>query len=530
MEYYLTKENMLNFVLEYREELINTRKKELIEHLNISISSMRKDIASEDLKVLSREHFESIKYGGDNYFFGIDSAGISVFNGDDKALVGKDISGFQDVKGNFVVKDIIDTAFNGDGFSYFYWHKPGSVNEVKKMAYSIYVDELDWIVSTGVYLDDIEKSVFDYTSKRYDELEYKTKVSVLLTGVFSTIIGLIIYLIMSRTLKPLINIKNDFELLASDNPDLDYRINVTSNDEVGRIAESFNLFMGKLSKMIDNLDRFSIELQKKVLHYKSASENIDDVIRDYVYESDKMKRKVQDITFSSKKVSKHMESTAELIKIADRQGEEASNHINISACSISELIVEVSSSMNISERIKLESENIVTVLNVINEIADQTNLLALNAAIEAARAGENGRGFSVVAGEVRSLATRTKSSTIEIERAMKSLIDGNRKMYQSMNNTNDKSKDSVEKAENVQNSLLSIVELVAQITEASDETAIASEQQESLAIEVEAQVNEISAMLSKIKKSSSDLGSETCNLTAMNDDLIEMLSKFKTRD
>jgi methyl-accepting chemotaxis protein len=135
-----------------------------------------------------------------------------------------------------------------------------------------------------------------------------------------------------------------------------------------------------------------------------------------------------------------------------------------------------------------------------------------------------------VAGEVRSLATRTKSSTIEIERAMKSLIDGNRKMYQSMNNTNDKSKDSVEKAENVQNSLLSIVELVAQITEASDETAIASEQQESLAIEVEAQVNEISAMLSKIKKSSSDLGSETCNLTAMNDDLIEMLSKFKTRD
>ncbi|EJL6401101.1 hypothetical protein NMR73_004177 [Vibrio navarrensis] len=221
-----------------------------------------------------------------------------------------------------------------------------------------------------------------------------------------------------------------------------------------------------------------------------------------------------------------MSETSYLISIADHQGEEASKLINVSAVSITELIHEVETSMSISEKIKSESENIVNILYVINEIADQTNLLALNAAIEAARAGEHGRGFSVVAGEVRDLATRTKASTIEIEHAMQSLIDGNRKMYQSMNTTNDKSKNSVENAENVQNSLLSIVGLVAKIKEASSKTAQASQRQESLAFDIEEQVNDIENMLIKVKKSSSELTSETCKLTEMNGELKRMISKF----
>ncbi|EJL6568087.1 methyl-accepting chemotaxis protein [Vibrio navarrensis] len=522
IEFYLSEENLERFVSGYKEELIEIRKKELVDILDVAISSIENESDIESVK----KHFESIKYEGDNYFFGVNTSGVSVFNGDNKGLVGSNIIDFKDVKGNFVVKDIIDSALYGDGFSYFYWRKPGYAQEVEKIAFSKYVEKFDWIVSTGVYVDDIEESVLRYSYMRREELIYKTKISIALTMICSVIFAITIFLIMSKTLKSLIDLRDNFSLLASDNPDLEYRIDIKSNDEVGSIAESFNLFISNLSVMIYNLHEFSTELSNKVTHYKEQIENIEILIDGYILESDKTKVHIKDITISSREVSENMSETSYLISIADHQGEEASKLINVSAVSITELIHEVETSMSISEKIKSESENIVNILYVINEIADQTNLLALNAAIEAARAGEHGRGFSVVAGEVRDLATRTKASTIEIEHAMQSLIDGNRKMYQSMNTTNDKSKNSVENAENVQNSLLSIVGLVAKIKEASSKTAQASQRQESLAFDIEEQVNDIENMLIKVKKSSSELTSETCKLTEMNGELKRMISKF----
>lgn len=522
IEFYLSEDNLDKFVDSYRDELIEIRKKELVDILDVAISSIENE---SDINTV-RKYLESIKYEGDNYFFGVDTTGVSVFNGNNKELVGSDIIEFKDVKGNFVVKDIIESTLYGDGFSYFYWHKPGHDQEFEKIAFSKYVEKFDWIVSTGVYVDDIEEAVLRYSSMRREELIYKTKISIALTMICAVIVAITIFLIMSRTLKSLIDLKDNFSSLASDNPDLEYRIDIKSNDEVGSIAESFNLFISNLSLMIYNLDEFSTELSNKVDHYKAQIENIEVLIDGYILESDKIKVHIEDITISSKEVSENMSGTSDLISIADHQGEEASKLIHVSAGSITELIHEVETSMSISEKIKSESENVVNILYVINEIADQTNLLALNAAIEAARAGEHGRGFSVVAGEVRDLATRTKASTIEIEHAMQSLIDGNRKMYQSMKTTNDKSKNSVENAENVQNSLLNIVELVAKIKAASSKTALASQKQEALAFDIEEQVNGIENMLIKVKESSSELTNETCKLTKMNGELKSMISKF----
>ncbi|CAM3271693.1 hypothetical protein VIDI103191_21460 [Vibrio diazotrophicus] len=240
-----------------------------------------------------------------------------------------------------------------------------------------------------------------------------------------------------------------------------------------------------------------------------------------------MTKLIEEIAKSSKDVSSHVVNTTHLISTADKQGEQASSLITLSASSVNELIKEVSQSMEISKGIKLESESIVSVLSVINEIADQTNLLALNAAIEAARAGENGRGFSVVAGEVRSLANRTKSSTVEIEKAMHSLNDGNRKMFRSMDNTSIRSKDSIEKTESIQNSLSNIVSLVGEIKLASNEVGSANQKQESLTLVVERKVNGIIDMLSRARESSAKLSKETLDLTNMKDELKEMLSKFR---
>lgn len=528
IQFYYSKFEIKADVESYRQELTEIRKSELVDYVNITMSSIS-TIAMEDRSKI-RSQLESIRYGEDNYFFGVNSEGVSVFNGENESLVGKNILGFKDIKGNYVVKDIIDSTLNGDGFSYFYWHRPGDEKEVKKLAYSQFIDELDWIVSTGVYVDDIEKSVEVYSSIRVNQLIDKVKILFLLSISFSGLMGFIVFLMMYKILKPLVKIKEDFFSLASDNPDLSYRINIKSKDEVGSIADSFNLFIEKLSSMINSLELLSIELNKKITQYKTSTEYIDEILLKYVLESDQMKNSIKNIISSSKQVSDYMNATSELVLIADRQGEEASLLTELSAKSIADLVNEVSISMNMSENIKIESENIVNVLNVINDIADQTNLLALNAAIEAARAGDNGRGFAVVAGEVRNLATRTKASTVEIERAMNSLIEGNLQMYQSMSSTSEKSRDSVKKAENVQNSLLNIVEVVADVKVASDKTSIASSEQENIALNIESQVNLISSMLEQIKISSSDLGKETCELTSMNNELKDLLSRFRSNN
>ncbi|EJL6401104.1 cache domain-containing protein, partial [Vibrio navarrensis] len=277
IEFYLSEENLERFVSGYKEELIEIRKKELVDILDVAISSIENESDIESVK----KHFESIKYEGDNYFFGVNTSGVSVFNGDNKGLVGSNIIDFKDVKGNFVVKDIIDSALYGDGFSYFYWRKPGYAQEVEKIAFSKYVEKFDWIVSTGVYVDDIEESVLRYSYMRREELIYKTKISIALTMICSVIFAITIFLIMSKTLKSLIDLRDNFSLLASDNPDLEYRIDIKSNDEVGSIAESFNLFISNLSVMIYNLHEFSTELSNKVTHYKEQIENIEILIDGY---------------------------------------------------------------------------------------------------------------------------------------------------------------------------------------------------------------------------------------------------------
>lgn len=528
MEFYLSKNYLSSFVENYRNELIEQKKKELISYLDISTSPLYNYIFDKDNgKEKAKEYLESIIYDNGNYFFGVDSNGISVFNGDNKSLVGSDISGFKDVKGNRVVSDIILASKNGDGFSSFYWHKPGYTEEVQKIAYSVYIKEWDWIVSTGVYVDDIDVAVREYSESRVKELDYKTKLSLVITFLCSSLVGIIIYLSMNKTMNPLNEIKDEFKKLASDNPDLTYQMKIKSNDEIGNIAEYFNEFLNKTNNMICNLEEFSIDLQNKIDQYQISINNIENVIESYVIETDEMTRLIEEIAKSSKDVSSHVVNTTHLISTADKQGEQASSLITLSASSVNELIKEVSQSMEISKGIKLESESIVSVLSVINEIADQTNLLALNAAIEAARAGENGRGFSVVAGEVRSLANRTKSSTVEIEKAMHSLIDGNRKMFRSMDNTSIRSKDSIEKTESIQNSLSNIVSLVGEIKLASNEVGSANQKQESLTLVVERKVNGIIDMLSRARESSAKLSKETLDLTNMKDELKEMLSKFR---
>ncbi|WP_042490382.1 methyl-accepting chemotaxis protein [Vibrio diazotrophicus] len=528
MEFFLSKNYLSSFVENYRNELIEQKKKELISYLDISTSPLYNYIFDKDNgKEKAKEYLESIIYDNGNYFFGVDSNGISVFNGDNKSLVGSDISGFKDVKGNRVVSDIILASKNGDGFSYFYWHKPGYTEEVQKIAYSIYIKEWDWIVSTGVYVDDIDVAVREYSESRVQELGYKTKLSLAITFLCSSLVGFIIYLSMNKTMNPLDEIKNEFKKLASDNPDLTYQMKIRSNDEIGNIAEYFNEFLNKTNNMICSLEEFSIDLQNKIDQYQISINNIENVIELYVIETDEMTKLIEEIAKSSKDVSSHVVNTTHLISTADKQGEQASSLITLSASSVNELIKEVSQSMEISKGIKLESESIVSVLSVINEIADQTNLLALNAAIEAARAGENGRGFSVVAGEVRSLANRTKSSTVEIEKAMHSLNDGNRKMFRSMDNTSIRSKDSIEKTESIQNSLSNIVSLVGEIKLASNEVGSANQKQESLTLVVERKVNGIIDMLSRARESSAKLSKETLDLTNMKDELKEMLSKFR---
>ena len=266
--------------------------------------------------------------------------------------------------------------------------------------------------------------------------------------------------------RPLQRLLQRLEEIANGDGDLRVRLEVTSRDEPGRLGSAFNAFLDKLQPLIREVGRVTGEVADSAGSLAGMTAANDRLINSEHASVDQVSTAATQMSSAVHEVARNAQSAAQVAHDARRQAREGANVVEATIEVIRQLAQEVESSSESIQQLAQETASIDAVLTVIKGIAEQTNLLALNAAIEAARAGEQGRGFAVVADEVRQLAERTSKSTKEIADMIGRIQTGTRSVIDDMQHSREQARRGVELANEAGTAILGIRESTHKVVEA----------------------------------------------------------------
>jgi methyl-accepting chemotaxis protein len=315
--------------------------------------------------------------------------------------------------------------------------------------------------------------------------------------------------------------------IAQGEGDLTRRLAKKSEDEVGELVLWFNTFVEKLQGIIRDLVNNVLPLSQLALTLSQISSEADDNIRRQQSASGEVKRAVGEMSDSVEAVAQSAGAAAESARTADEKAQQGLSIVKETVTSIESLARAVDNAGDVIGRLEQDSEKVGMVLDVIKTIADQTNLLALNAAIEAARAGEAGRGFAVVADEVRTLASRTQQSTQEIHAIIDQLQSAARSAVGVIEMGKSQAGESVEKATRAGRRLEAIAEVVTSIFHKNEQIAGATEQQQRVSSHIVDHVNGISAQADNTAQSSRRMAEASRELAQLAGRLEALARQFR---
>lgn len=356
----------------------------------------------------------------------------------------------------------------------------------------------------------------------------KSRNMALVITVLASVMSVIVTIMLIQYLyRPIVSLRNTIEGLSSGNGDLTQRLAVNTQDDIGKISAGVNAFMSNLQQMMLEVKGATEELQHNAVNLKDQSYQNRTILQNHVRETEQIATAIEEMDATANAMANDAANTASLTEQANTVSDESRNVVERAAGSISALVEEVSVAAVDVQQMSEQTQSISQVLSMIEEIAEQTNLLALNAAIEAARAGEHGRGFAVVADEVRALASRTKESTQEIENAIKKLTSGCSKVVQSMAETKERCETSAAQSVEVSDSLDKLVSFVNQIHQLSEQIATAAEEQSCVTKEVSANMTAISDIVGELDESGAKVLQDTVSLENINAKLSGIVGQFK---
>ena len=315
--------------------------------------------------------------------------------------------------------------------------------------------------------------------------------------------------------------------IASGEGDLTKRITQSSQDEIGDLVHWFNQFMNKLHESINEVVKSIQPLARVSTDLGDMTNKTSQITDEQSKATDEVTRYVDDMFSSVQNVAQNASSAAEAAREADSEAKAGRGVVTQSVESINDLAGEVERAAEVIGKLEADTENVGTILDVIKGIAEQTNLLALNAAIEAARAGEQGRGFAVVADEVRTLASRTQDSTQEIQRVIEELQAAARSAAEVMSHSQDQAKMSVDQAAKTDASLATITEKVESITRMNTEIASATGEQEKVSNSIKTNVDGIRTNANAAVKNVQEVEAASESLLEISKNLRKITGQFK---
>lgn len=326
---------------------------------------------------------------------------------------------------------------------------------------------------------------------------------------------------------PLHNLLNRIEQVADGDGDLRVRLDVLSNDELGKLSHAFNRFLDKLQPLIKEVGRVTGEVESSAQNLAGMAAANDRLISSEHAAVDQVSTAATQMSSAVHEVARNAQNAADAARGAEAQSREGARVVGATINSIRQLAQEVESASVTIQTLEQEATNIGAVLAVIRGIAEQTNLLALNAAIEAARAGEQGRGFAVVADEVRALAARTQESTKDIQVMIERLQVGVQNAVKATHSGSTRARQSVEQAAGVDQALTDTSDSVQRINDMTAQIATACEEQSSVTEEIAHNISDIRDLSDEAAKTSEQSAKASQRLSELSHGLTKLVGRFR---
>jgi methyl-accepting chemotaxis protein len=467
------------------------------------------------------EHYGSVEFGmsfGQPFFEAVKSGYTG--RGMELALHVLKDGKYQAFAKTFEAEHLLSQAQLNDAMSGKFVLDQVNINGVPKSVYAARINDY-----AGEPVGILEIAI---NRDEYAQAENSVMTTILIVGVLALMFGMLIAVSISRSIaQPLRNAKNAMDDIAEGEGDLTQRLPVRGRDEIAQMADAFNRFAAKVQNTVSKVAASTTQIATASEEMSAVTAQSDQLMQKQKGETEMVVTAINEMAATIREVALNAESAAASAIEADQQSRNGRQVVMSTVEAINNLANEVKHAAEVIHKLEEDSQNIGTVLDVIKDVAEQTNLLALNAAIEAARAGEQGRGFAVVADEVRTLASRTQESTDEIQKIIEGFQRSAHEAVDVMQQGQSKAEDSVQQAAKAGDSLNAITSAVTTINDMNQQIASAAEQQSAVAEEINESIVSINTATDQASEGSRHTASSSAELAKLATELQHQVNQFK---
>ena len=523
-----------NFIDAYRKSLSNDFDILTKSQVELAMSTLQRvyerhqkgEMTLDEAKALGGDILRNMHFGKDGYVWADTSQGVNVAMLGKQNIEGKSRFDQQDFKGTYMMREIIKNGMqSGGGYTNYWFPRPGSDKPAPKRSYSLYFKPFDWVIGTGNYIDDLEEMV----KKASDADQHRILYGVyLLVGVTMIIIVAVCLLAIFVTKRLLLSIgaePTEMEDIARRVAEGDLTIKLQSGksgiyEEMRRMVESLRQVMERVNQSAHEVSIAAVQLNTNAQKTADGSHHV-------VSQSDMVATASEEMAATSSDIANNCHQAADSSNSASATAQSGAAIVRETVEGMSRIASKVRSSASAVEQLGVRSEQIGQIVGTIEDIADQTNLLALNAAIEAARAGEQGRGFAVVADEVRALAERTTRATREIGEMIKSIQNETKQAVKAMEEGVIEVEQGTTGASRSGQALEMIWEQINEVTGQVNQIATAAEEQTATTREITNNIHNISNTVQASAQSSQEMSQSSSRMSQLSVDLQDLVRRFK---
>lgn len=486
-------------------------------HTMLGSFAARSDLDEANAKQQALNAVKALRYDGNNYFWIQDRTPSMVMHPLKPALDGQDLRSFKDENGTALFVEMAQKVkANGEGFVDYVWPLPGEDRPTDKISYVKEFKPWGWTVGSGIYLTNLEK---EYANLR--------NLIIVFSLISIVLVVVLIYVIGGSIVKPVKEVTERMKDISQGEGDLTRSLPETGQDEVTRLARYFNQYTEKMRQSLLGIRENISSLTQQAELVERSSKNSNQQAQDQNENMLQVAAAMEQMTTQINEVSHNAETAEKSTGSARTNVQNGVAVVDGTVTDIRSLTSDIESVSTVVTELAAQTDSIGAVLDVIRGIAEQTNLLALNAAIEAARAGEQGRGFAVVADEVRTLASRTGQSTDEIQAMIEKLQSNAKAAVDAVKVSQSASTKTVDNAIQANQSLQEADRLMTEISNKSSEIARATEQQAEAATEANMRINALSGAADSSLRTADELASASEALRASCLAIMDIANRFK---